>query len=111
MLERLSLEGICRVTGVSQTWLMGYITEVYSLVPEDLNLVIPQDVEGVFLTRVEADEMWSFVGHKGNRQWIWLALDITTRQVIACHIGGRQNKDAKSLWDLIPEVYKNDADF
>jgi insertion element IS1 protein InsB len=68
LLERLSLEGICRVTGVSQTWLMGYITELYSLVPNDLNLVIPQDMEGVFLTRVEADEIWSFVGHKGNRQ-------------------------------------------
>jgi transposase len=32
-------------------------TEIYSLVPDDLNLVIPQDVEGVFLIRVEADEM------------------------------------------------------
>lgn len=111
LLERLSLEGICRVTGVSQTWLMGYLTELYSLVPDDLNLVIPQDVQGVFLTRVEADEIWSFVGHKGNRQWIWLALDITTRQVIACHVGGRVSKDATSLWNLIPEIYKNDADF
>jgi IS1 family transposase len=111
LLERLSLEGICRVTGVSQTWLMGYIAELYKQVPEDLNLVIPENVEGVLLTRVEADEMWSFVGHKGNRAWIWLALDTKTKQVIACHIGGRDKKDAKMLWDLIPEVYKNDADF
>jgi insertion element IS1 protein InsB len=64
LLERLSY----RVTGVSQTWLMSYITELYSLVLEDLNLVISQDMEGIFLTRVEADEVWSFVGHKGNRQ-------------------------------------------
>jgi IS1 family transposase len=38
-------------------------------------------------------------------------LDITTRQVIACHVGGRLIKDAKALWDLVPEVYKNDANF
>ncbi|WP_068466309.1 hypothetical protein [Candidatus Protochlamydia phocaeensis] len=68
LLERLSLEGICRLTGVSQTWLMSYITELYHYVPDDLNLIIPQDIEGVFLTRVEADEIWSFVGHKGNRK-------------------------------------------
>lgn len=111
LLERLSLEGVCRVTGVSQTWLMSYITELYHQVPDDLKLVIPHEVEDVFLTRVEADELWSFVGHKGNRQWIWLALDTTTKQVIACHIGGREIKDAKALWSLIPEVYKNDANF
>jgi hypothetical protein len=25
---------------------------------------------------IECDEMWSFVGTKKNKQWIWLALDI-----------------------------------
>lgn len=111
LLERLSLEGICRVTGVSQSWLMGYIGELYSQIPNDLNLTIVEDVEDVLLTRVEADEIWSFVGNKRNRVWIWLALDTKTKQVIACHIGGRDKKDAKILWELIPEVYKSDADF
>ncbi len=26
-------------------------------------------------------------------------------------MGGRLTKDAKSLWELIPDVYKNDANF
>ena len=30
LLERLSLRGICRVTGVSLTWLLGFITELYA---------------------------------------------------------------------------------
>ncbi len=34
-----------------------------------------------------------------------------TRQVIACHIGRREIQDAKILWDLIPKIYKNEADF
>jgi insertion element IS1 protein InsB len=44
---------------------------------------------------VEADEMSSFVKKKANRQWIWLAMDAKTRQVIAFHIGARSRKSAK----------------
>lgn len=111
LLERLSLKGICRFTRVSQTGLIGYLTELYSLVPNNLNLLIPQDMEVVFLTKVETGKIWSFVKHKVNCQWIGLFLDVTTRQVIAYFVGGRQTKDAKVLWDLIPEDYKDEADF
>jgi insertion element IS1 protein InsB len=38
---------------------------------------------------VGADEMSSFVQKKANKQWIWIAMDATTRQVIACHVGDR----------------------
>ena len=27
---------------------------------------------------IQCDEMWSFVSNKGNKQWIWLALDMKT---------------------------------
>jgi len=27
--------------------------------------------------------MWSFVASKENKQWIWIAIDATTKQVIA----------------------------
>ena len=39
----------------------------------------------VILQRLEAemDELWSFVGAKANRQWVWIAMDATIRQVIA----------------------------
>ena len=36
---------------------------------------------------VEADEMASFVQKKANKQWIWIAMDAKTRQVIAFHVG------------------------
>lgn len=29
---------------------------------------------------------------KKNKQWVWLALNIVSRQVIACHIGGREKE-------------------
>ena len=59
----------------------------------------------------EADEMWSFVQKKANRQWIWIAMDATTRQIIAFHVGDRRRDSAKELWANIPEIYREQAIF
>jgi len=37
LLEKISLNGICRVVSVSQTWLLTYLKELYSSLPDDLN--------------------------------------------------------------------------
>ena len=29
--------------------------------------------------KVQMDELWSFVDNKGNKQWVWLAMDADTR--------------------------------
>jgi insertion element IS1 protein InsB len=55
--------------------------------------------------------MWSFVQKKANKQWIWLAMDATTRQIIAFHVGDRSRESAKALWGMIPEVYQDHATF
>lgn len=31
--------------------------------------------------------MWSFVGSKSNKQWIWLALDVETREIVGVYVG------------------------
>jgi insertion element IS1 protein InsB len=69
--------------------------------------------EGVLydLYRLEADEMWSFVGNKGNKQWIWLVMNTANRQIIGFHIGGRAQADAKILFDKIPSIFKTNAVF
>jgi insertion element IS1 protein InsB len=59
----------------------------------------------------EADEMWSFVQQKANKQWIWIAMDATTRQVIAFHVGDRSRDSAKELWAKIPLGYREQATF
>ena len=38
---------------------------------------------------VQMDELWSFVDNKGNQQWVWLALDAETREIVGVHIGDR----------------------
>jgi hypothetical protein len=37
LLERISLNGICRVANVSQKWLLGYLKELYRNLPDHLN--------------------------------------------------------------------------
>jgi DNA-directed RNA polymerase subunit RPC12/RpoP len=37
LLERISLNGICRVVGISQSWLLNYIKELYAKLPDDLD--------------------------------------------------------------------------
>ena len=53
--------------------------------------------------------MWSFVGHKGCKQWIWLALDESTREIVGVYIGRRDESGARGLWDSLPGVYRQCA--
>jgi insertion element IS1 protein InsB len=65
----------------------------------------------VYKREAEAEEMWSLVQKKANKQWIWLAIDATTRQMIALHVGDRSRESAKALWASIPAIYQDQAMF
>jgi len=41
--------------------------------------------------------MWSFVGSKENKQWVWIAMDAKSRQIIAFYVGDRSQESAKKL--------------
>jgi len=56
---------------------------------------------------LELDEVWSFVGHKKNQVWIWLALCRRTRQIVAWWYGERDALSCEMLWDKIPHSYKS----
>ena len=53
---------------------------------------------------------WSFVNHKGNKQWIWLALDKKTREIVGCYIGERSEQGARGLWNSLPSIYRGAGD-
>ena len=46
------------------------------------------------LPTIECDEMWSFVENKENKQWIWLALDTKTREIVGVYVGARSRESA-----------------
>ena len=50
--------------------------------------------------------MGSFVGKKANKQWLWMAMDTQTRQIMACHVGDRRRKGAEQPWAKIPVAYR-----
>jgi insertion element IS1 protein InsB len=111
--ERISLRGICRAVGVSLTWLLHCMVECFTACPEDLHGQLPARPTTVVMSRLEAeaDEMWSFVQKKANKQWIWIAMDAKTRQIIAFHVGDRSGESGKALWANIPLVYREQATF
>ena len=58
---------------------------------------------------IQCDELWSFVDNKGNKQWVWLALDADTREIVGVYIGARDEAAARKLWDSLPPVYRQCA--
>ncbi|MEW6499391.1 MAG: IS1 family transposase [Cyanobacteriota bacterium] len=60
---------------------------------------------------VQMDELWSFVNHLGDKQWVWLALDAETREIVGVHIGDRSATSAQALWQSMPPIYRQCAVF
>ena len=85
----------------------------FQAAPEHLHIKLSARSPAVIVQRLEAelDEFWSFVGQKENRQGIWIAIDATTRQIIAFHVGDRSGQSAKILWEKIPTTYQEHATF
>jgi insertion element IS1 protein InsB len=52
--------------------------------------------------RVEADELWSFVGNKAQKAWVWLAMNSHNRQIIGFAVGDRSAATAKQLLASLP---------
>jgi insertion element IS1 protein InsB len=105
LLEKIPLAGITRVCAVSEVWLQGYVNRKYEAVPQQVEISAKKKGH---LT-IQCDEMLSFVGHKGNKQWIWLALDVNTREIVGAYIGDRSEVGAQGLWDALPNVYRQCA--
>jgi predicted Zn finger-like uncharacterized protein len=108
LLERISLRGIARATGVSITWLQNYVNQKYQQVPwqvEDVDHA-DEEIDGIIL---ELDELWSFVNCKINKVWIWLVIDRKTQRVLSCYVGDRTRKSAEKLWNGLLERYRQNA--
>jgi len=54
---------------------------------------------------IECDEMWSYVGNKAFKSWVWLALDVANRRIVGYTVGQRDQRGALRLWQSLPPVY------
>ena len=105
LLEKIPLAGIARVLEVSPDWLQNYVNQAYAIVPREVEV---SEKPKRRLT-VQMDELWSFVDNKGNEQWVWLAIDVETREIVGCHIGDHSGESAKALWRSLPALYRQCA--
>ena len=78
---------------VSEQWLQTYVNEKSACVPRQVDVSAKKKGR---LT-IQSDELWSFVDNKGNKQWVWLALDAVTREIVGVYIGARDEASAQGL--------------
>ena len=60
---------------------------------------------------VQIDELSSFVNNQRNQQWVWLALDAQTREIVDVHIGDRSAVSEECLMEFhatsLPSIGSN----
>ncbi len=110
LLERLSLAAIARVAGVSESWLQRYVfnlsvNEKFENIGQEVNVEKKEKVP----LKMECDEIWLYVGNKGNKMWIWLAIDQKTGETVGLYLDSRDKEVAKGLWKSLPAVYRQCA--
>ncbi|NJK35898.1 MAG: IS1 family transposase [Oscillatoriales cyanobacterium SM2_2_1] len=105
LLERLALAAIARVTGVSQRWLQLYVNQKFHQIPKAVEVTFKKKGR---LT-LQLDEVWSFVSSKKNKQWVWLAIDADSREIVGVLVGDRSRQGAKGLWQSLPAIYRQCA--
>lgn len=105
LLERISQAGIARVLQVSEDTVQRYVNARAVVVKKQVEVSSKPKKR----LNVQMDELWSFVDNKGNQQWVWLALDAQTREIVGVHIGDRSAVSALALWNSMPPVYRQCA--
>jgi len=55
---------------------------------------------------LELDEMWTFVGRRKRKVWLWLAVERASRRVVAWVLGCRGAATARALWQALPARYQ-----
>jgi len=65
----------------------------------------------VSILGIQLDEMWSFVQQKQHKQWLWLALNLVNKQIVAFQVGSRSGVDAALFREKIPPIFRQQAGF
>ena len=105
LLEKIPLAGIARALKVSERWLQSYVNDKYENIAQQVE--VTSKPKGPL--SIQMDELWSFVDNTGNKQWVWLAIDTQTREIVGCYIGPRSGASAQKLWESLPGVYRQCA--
>ena len=97
------MRGVQRALGVHRHTLALWLLKLIARLPAFRTSVEPAQPDDV----LELDELWSFVGKRQQKRWLWVALCRRTRQIVAFVIGDRSAKTCRKLWQRIPTAYRH----
>ena len=49
---------------------------------------------------LELDELWSFVGRRKRKLWLWLVIERARRRIVGWTLGSRGPAPLRQLWQL-----------
>jgi len=101
--ERASLRGLGRIFGVARQTVLRGLKALVQRLPALKDTLRPPQADAV----LELDELWSFVGKKAAKRWLWIALCRRTRQIVAFVLGDRRDATCRRLWHKLPASYRN----
>jgi IS1 family transposase len=55
---------------------------------------------------LELDELWTFVGRKKRKVWLWLAVERVSWRIVASTLGSRGDASARRLWQQLRARYR-----
>ncbi|WP_159452125.1 IS1 family transposase [Hymenobacter roseosalivarius] len=99
--ERNSQHSIVRVTGVSRMTVAKLANKAQS-VRTPLPRLRPKKAQRHEWEALELDEMWTFVGRRKRKVWLWLAVERASRRIVAWVTGRRDAATARRLWQALP---------
>ena len=100
--ERASLRGIERIFGVCRQTVWHWIQDHVAGLPTFSETLAAAQTDDV----LELDEVWSFVGKRTQKRWLWTAMCRRTRQIVAYVIGDHSETTCHRLWLAIPSAYR-----
>jgi len=81
LIEGIGIRGIARVLRISVTTVIERIKRIAKSINKSYSFV---------KNRIyEIDELWTYIGRKGNEVWITYSIDRSTKEVIDFHVGER----------------------
>jgi IS1 family transposase len=109
--ERRSWRGIGRAVGVSLNWCLGVVVPGVAALPDQLHGPPVTGHGHVMRRRLEgaAEDLRSFVPQQATTPWSWLAMDATSRPVMALPVGDRRRTRAQRWWAQRPAASRQPA--
>ena len=111
MQERLSMRAIARILSRSLGYVYDHILEILDPLGDIFALVDGTKYKYYTHLNVEIDELWSFLGSKKEKIWIWVARCRETKEIIGFAVGDRSAETGKILWESIPKQVREIAHF